>query len=377
MSFDNPIHPHIQWPNSEKTQTAQEGVNLTDEPTGPKVGDPIRWTTTSPNFPELFWVRKTIEVDGVEQEKSKESEEPEKQNPYGENQNPLDGKWRVEWDNKSGGIDSVEIHVKKSEYLQSGYPFHVTYSDPKHPHIQWPNSKKTQTIQEGIDLIEEPMGPKVGGRIRWTTTSPNFPELSWIRKTIEVGGVKQKTEKEASEQEKKKTMSEEGEVKCYNPMDGKWNVEWADQQGKAKKTKIHVKDSEYMQSGFPFHLNFDDPLHPFIPWPNSEYLQTVQEGVNLTEEPFGPKVGGRIRWTSTSPNFPELYWIRKTIEADGAPETSEEDDAGKKKKKKKESTDRAKKWKEKISKKSKGKSPKKEKSTDKATGGEGRTRRQQ
>jgi hypothetical protein len=60
-------------------------------------------------------------------------------------------------------------------------------------------------------------------------------------------------------------------------------------KGKTKKVEIIVKNSEYVQNSLEFQILFDDPLHPYVPWPKSSYRQTVEQGVDLRTEPQGPK----------------------------------------------------------------------------------------
>jgi hypothetical protein len=100
---------------------------------------------------------------------------------------------------------------------------------------------------------------------------------------------------------------------CRFPMDGRWTITWTTNNGEEKRAEIHVKNNEYRQSGYPFYLNFDDPLYPTVRWPRSTHSQTVQEGVDLVQDPMGPAVGSKIRWTTTSSNFSELYWERQTM----------------------------------------------------------------
>jgi hypothetical protein len=97
---------------------------------------------------------------------------------------PLDGRWTISWDTVKGENKRAEIHVKNNEYRQSGWAFYLNFDDPKHPTVRWPRSDHSQTIQDGVDLDKEPMGPAVGAKILWTTTSPNFPEMVWERQTM-------------------------------------------------------------------------------------------------------------------------------------------------------------------------------------------------
>ena len=486
LNLEDPLHPCISWPGSKHKQTVEEGVDLTNEPNGPKVGDRIRWVTSSPSFAELVWTRESIDYDVVTTEATIETEpfqsvdglrvlvpakwkkstgsqsyhtkwqDPEEKHesiklaskpvtestksievlgdcqivgeclsyqrnvqlvsaeqrsnktgtifykfsfyknngdhqllqlciseglvwsigiegmgrtwdkrvamyekvlesfqsdPQSEEEDdvvegetaeddslesetevtaneedaepkeivehPLDGKWNMEWKNTKGKAMKVELIVKDSQYFQSGVPFVLNFDDPQHPFIPWPNSDNKQTVEEGLNLLEEPRGPKVGDRILWRTTSASFPELFWTRKTI------------GSDSDTKQDEIKE----VQHPFDGRWKVHWKNKNGEDKKVKIEVKQSSYQQSDLTFSLKFDDPIHPSIAWPQSTYVQTVQDGVNLTEEPHGPKVGDRIRWTTTSPSFPELFWVRESISDVAITVASEEK---KKKKKKKE-----------------------------------------
>ena len=102
------------------------------------------------------------------------------------------------------------------------------------------------------------------------------------------------------------------------PLDGTWAIVWY-VHGIERKETIMVEKSEYHVAGYCFHLHLDDPIHPWLAWPRSPIIQTVQSGVNLREETIGPPIGGRIVWTTTSPDFPIIYWIRRTI---GKPSSS-------------------------------------------------------
>lgn len=100
---------------------------------------------------------------------------------------------------------------------------------------------------------------------------------------------------------------------CQYPMDGRWTLVWTDSQGLEKRADVHVISNEYKQGRWSFHFNFDDPLHPSVRWPRSAHWQWIEEGVNLKEEPSGPPAGRKIKWKTSDPRFPELYWIRQTV----------------------------------------------------------------
>jgi hypothetical protein len=104
----------------------------------------------------------------------------------------------------------------------------------------------------------------------------------------------------------------EEKMKCAYPLDGNWTVLWY-VQGMEKRTTIQVIGNTYMQSNWPFYLNFTDFRRPCIQWPRSTTVQVAERGVDLYTCPMGPEIGERIYWTTSSPNFPELQWIRQSI----------------------------------------------------------------
>lgn len=125
--------------------------------------------------------------------------------------------------------------------------------------------------------------------------------------------------KDASELPKEYTPEER--ERCNYPLDGMWTVVWYDSTGTEKRKTIVVAGNEYQQAGYSFYLNLEDPLHPQIRWPSSSTIQTAENGVHLIQNPMGPEVGGRILWTTPSPRFPRLYWIRQTIGKPPVPRT--------------------------------------------------------
>jgi hypothetical protein len=108
-------------------------------------------------------------------------------------------------------------------------------------------------------------------------------------------------------------FTSEERTMCHYPMDGRWTVSWINAMGCEKTSEIVVANNEFQQSGWSFYLNFSDPQHPFALWPRSHHRQWVEEGVDLTTEPMGPKPGSKIRWTTSDPRFPELFWVRQTV----------------------------------------------------------------
>lgn len=97
---------------------------------------------------------------------------------------PLDGRWTISWTTSTGEEKRADIHVKNNEYRQSGWSFYLDFEDPRHPTIRWPRSEHKQTVIDGVDLVANPMGPALGEKIRWATTSPNFSEILWDRQTV-------------------------------------------------------------------------------------------------------------------------------------------------------------------------------------------------
>ena len=97
---------------------------------------------------------------------------------------PMDGRWTVVWMTRTGVERRSEIHVINNEFKQSGWSFYFNFQDPSNVFVHWPRSRHRQTIVEGVDLINEPLGPAVGQRVKWKTSDPNAPDLVWIRQTI-------------------------------------------------------------------------------------------------------------------------------------------------------------------------------------------------
>jgi hypothetical protein len=175
------------------------------------------------------------------------------------------------------------------KFFQEGCHFHPT-SRTFHGTILWPD--------------------RLNGSHQWDVVL-GFPN---DYRFLSTGRIHKRRDLQKTDDQLPQDYTSEQKQQCQYPLDGRWTVSWKDRlKGTVKQSEIHVKNNEYVQSKWPFYLNFDDPMHPHVPWPKSEHRQTVQEGVNLTKEPLGPKVGDRIRWTSTSPNFPELFWTRQTI----------------------------------------------------------------
>ena len=126
------------------------------------------------------------------------------------------------------------------------------------------------------------------------------------------GRIHQKRERNVPKSNIPTEYNKEQRELCYFPMDGRWTVSWLTSMGYEKQAEIHVINNEFHQSKWPFYFNFDDPLHPSVPWPRSKHRQWVAEGVNLTTEPMGPSPGQKIRWETSDPRFPELFWTRQT-----------------------------------------------------------------
>ena len=131
---------------------------------------------------------------------------------------------------------------------------------------------------------------------------------------ISSGRIHMKRDYQVDESKLPKDYTVEQKQLCHYPLDGRWTIAWTTKEGDRKTGEIHVKNNEYMQQGWSFHLNFtQDPNHPRISWPKSQHYQTVVTGINLDTHPMGPPAGGAVVWKSTSPNFPKLEWIRQTV----------------------------------------------------------------
>ena len=97
---------------------------------------------------------------------------------------PMDGRWTVVWNTRTGEERRNEIHVINNEFKQSEWSFYFNFQDLSNVFVHWPRSKHRQTIVGGVDFLKEPLGPSVGQRIQWKTSDPNAPDLVWIRQTI-------------------------------------------------------------------------------------------------------------------------------------------------------------------------------------------------
>ena len=160
---------------------------------------------------------------------------------------PFDGQWRVEWTTHSGDKKHRTIYVKDNKFEQAGILFHLDFLDLVHPHIKWPTPGNRQTVQEGVNLIDEPDGPIVGACIRWTTTSTQFPELYWIRETNAHDEASLKAKQEAklkAEAKARAKAKKEAEIiSSRKPLDGTWSVQWIDSSsGKDRQMEIEVKE---------------------------------------------------------------------------------------------------------------------------------------
>ena len=179
--------------------------------------------------------------------------------------------------------------VPRLKFFESGSHFHKA-SRTFHGKISWAPSR-------------------LNGSYEWDVVL-GFPS---DYRFIQTGQIHMRRDRLVDEKTLPADFTTEQRQLCRFPMDGRWTLSWTTTTGEDKRTEIHVKNNEYRQSGWSFYLNFDDPLHPSIRWPKSDHTQTVQEGVDLINEPMGPAIGSKIRWTTTSPNFPEIIWERQTM----------------------------------------------------------------
>ena len=122
-------------------------------------------------------------------------------------------------------------------------------------------------------------------------------------------------------------LSDEERARYEYPLDGKWTVVWYVEGGdetsskkEERRTTITVAGNEYHQAGHAFYLNLEDG-QPWFQWPKSRVTQRCENGIDLSKDPMGPPIDGRVVWTTNHPQYPRIYWIRQTVGLPAGPRT--------------------------------------------------------
>mmetsp|Transcript_1089 Transcript_1089/g.2558 ORF Transcript_1089/g.2558 Transcript_1089/m.2558 type:complete len:472 (+) Transcript_1089:132-1547(+) len=97
---------------------------------------------------------------------------------------PLDGKWKLTWQDAEGEWQNGTVNVRNNEFRQGPYTFNLMLDDSETAGFRWPLDPIYASAKSGLDLDDKPKGPGIGKRIVWETTHPNFPEMKWHRETI-------------------------------------------------------------------------------------------------------------------------------------------------------------------------------------------------
>jgi Zinc finger, C3HC4 type (RING finger) len=187
-------------------------------------------------------------------------------------------KWRLE----DGSM------APKIKFMEPGCHFHEP-SRTFHGTVQWPK--------------------RLNGSYEWDIVLGFSKDYRFLSS----GRIHMKRGRIVPEKDIPTTYSSEQRAMCQFPLDGRWTVSWVNSLGFEKRNEIRVINGEFRQSGWSFFINFDDPLRPYSLWPRSRHRQWVEEGVDLIKDPMGPKPGESIRWKTTDPRFPELFWTRQTV----------------------------------------------------------------
>eukprot|EP00934_Nitzschia_sp_Nitz4_P006107 Nitzschia sp. Nitz4//scaffold130_size63480//7477//9324//NITZ4_006239-RA/size63480-processed-gene-0.75-mRNA-1//1//CDS//3329535159//6097//frame0 len=180
-------------------------------------------------------------------------------------------------------------YVPRIKYFEPGSHFHVE-SRTFHGKILWG-------------------GSRLNGSYEWDVVLGFPPDYRFLS----TGRIHMRREYQVNEENLPAEYTSQQREQCRFPLDGRWTVSWTTISGQKKRIEIQVRNNEYKQSGWAFFLNLQDPRHPTIRWPKSTHSQTVQEGVDLEKHPLGPEIGGKVVWTTTSPNFPTIHWERQTM----------------------------------------------------------------
>jgi hypothetical protein len=102
---------------------------------------------------------------------------------------PLDGKWRVDWED-----ESIEFYVQKHSFNCHGTNYDITLDDKHKPRFEWPlltggielrqNAKVVQ--QSNVQIPPGTRGPCVGETLEWTTNLASFSKIVWKRISMEL-----------------------------------------------------------------------------------------------------------------------------------------------------------------------------------------------
>eukprot|EP00573_Skeletonema_grethae_P001348 CAMPEP_0201689862 /NCGR_PEP_ID=MMETSP0578-20130828/3398_1 /ASSEMBLY_ACC=CAM_ASM_000663 /TAXON_ID=267565 /ORGANISM="Skeletonema grethea, Strain CCMP 1804" /LENGTH=475 /DNA_ID=CAMNT_0048174647 /DNA_START=54 /DNA_END=1481 /DNA_ORIENTATION=- len=97
---------------------------------------------------------------------------------------PLDGKWKVEWENG----EDLEIYVQRHYFNCFEINYEITLDDNHCPRFEWPNStrsffqRQSGVVQRSTQQIPPgSSGPSVGETLEWSTNLTSSPKIVWKR----------------------------------------------------------------------------------------------------------------------------------------------------------------------------------------------------
>jgi len=97
---------------------------------------------------------------------------------------PLDGKWKVEWENG----EVMEIYVQRHCFNCFETNYEITLDDEHRPRFEWPLStrrffqRQRNVVQQSTQQIPAgSSGPSVGETLEWSTNVASFEKIVWKR----------------------------------------------------------------------------------------------------------------------------------------------------------------------------------------------------
>lgn len=102
---------------------------------------------------------------------------------------PLDGKWRVDYEDE----ESIEIYVQNHYFNCIGMNYEITLDDEHRPRFEWtrggfnfPWMQRSVLQQSNQQILPGTSGPSVGETLEWSTNLPSKPRIVWKRISMEL-----------------------------------------------------------------------------------------------------------------------------------------------------------------------------------------------
>lgn len=102
---------------------------------------------------------------------------------------PLDGKWKVDWENG----ESIEIYVQKHCFHCFGINYDITLDEKHKPRFEWPLLTR-EILRQNRKVVQHSnrqippgtRGPCVGETLEWSTNLASFSKIVWKRISMEL-----------------------------------------------------------------------------------------------------------------------------------------------------------------------------------------------